>query len=131
MSATQGFGRQAINALQATATVTDRARVVTIRTQSYQSDQVLVAVQDAGIGVEPANLGQLFRAFYTTNPDGMGIGLSICRSIVEAHGGRMWADRNIGPGMTFQFTISSCVENPLSSPTSAQQSAELGCSPRG
>jgi PAS domain S-box-containing protein len=115
-----------INALQATAMVTDRARVVTIRTQQYESDQVLVAVQDAGIGVEAANLDQLFRAFYTTKPDGMGIGLSICRSIVEAHGGRVWADRNTGPGMTFQFTISSGVENALSSPASAQRSAELG-----
>lgn len=120
-----------INALQATAMVTDRARVVTIRTQQYESDQVLVAVQDAGIGVAPANLDQLFRAFYTTKPDGMGIGLSICRSIVEAHGGRVWADRNTGPGMTFQFTISSCVEIALSSPTFAQRSAELGRSPRG
>jgi PAS domain S-box-containing protein len=119
-----------INALQATAMVTDRARVVTIRTQQYESDQVLVAVQDAGIGVEPANLDQLFRAFYTTKPDGMGIGLSICRSIVEAHGGRVWADRNTGPGMTFQFTIPSYVENVLSGPTAAQRSAELGCSLR-
>ena len=120
-----------INALQATATVTDRARVVTIRTQQYGSDRVLVAVQDAGIGVEPANLEQLFRAFYTTKPDGVGIGLSICRSIVEAHGGRVWANRNTGPGMTFQFTISSCVENAFSSPTSALRSAELGRSLSG
>jgi PAS domain S-box-containing protein len=120
-----------INALQATAMVTDRARVVTIRTQPYESDQVLVAVQDAGIGVEPANLDQLFRPFYTTKPDGMGIGLSICRSIVEAHGGRVWADRNTGPGMTFQFKISSSMENAHSRPTSALRSAELGRSLRG
>jgi PAS domain S-box-containing protein len=115
-----------INALQATAVVTDRARVVTIRTQQYESDQVLVAVQDAGIGMEPANFDRLFRAFHTTKPDGIGIGLSLCRSIVGAHGGRVWAERNTGPGMTFQFTISACVKNALASPTSAQRSAELG-----
>ena len=102
-----------------------------IRTLQYESDQVLVAVQDAGIGVEPANLNQLFTAFYTTKPDGMGIGLSICRSIVEAHGGRVWADRNTGPGMTFQFTISSRMENALSSPVFARRSAEPGRSLRG
>ena len=111
--------------------MTDRARVVTIRTQQYGSDQVLVAVQDAGIGIEPANLEQVFKAFYTTKPEGVGIGLSICRSIVEAHGGRVWADRNTGPGMTFQFTISSSVENALSGPTPAQRPAELGRSLHG
>jgi PAS domain S-box-containing protein len=120
-----------INALQAAAMVADRARVVTIRTLQYESDQVLVAVQDAGIGVEPENLNQLFTAFYTTKPDGMGIGLTICRSIVEAHGGRVWADRNTGPGMTFQFTISSRMENALSSPVFARRSAEPGRSLRG
>jgi PAS domain S-box-containing protein len=97
-----------VNAVQAMATVTDRARVVTIRTQQYESGQVLVAVQDAGIGMEPESLDRLFRAFYTTKADGMGMGLSICRSIVLAHGGRVWACRNPGPGMTFQFTISAC-----------------------
>ncbi len=95
-----------INAVQAMATVTDRARVVVIRTQQHESDQVLVAVEDVGIGMAPESLKRLFRAFYTTKPDGMGMGLSICRSIIEAHGGRVWASPNIGPGMTFQFTIS-------------------------
>jgi signal transduction histidine kinase len=104
----QVFVNLVINALQAMATVTDRTRVVTIRTQLYEPDQVLVAVQDAGVGMEPENLDRLFRAFYTTKPDGMGMGLSICRSIVQAHGGRVWACRNSGPGMTFQFTISGC-----------------------
>jgi signal transduction histidine kinase len=95
-----------INGLQAMAMVTDRARVLTIRTQPYESDQVLVAVEDVGVGIEPESLARLFNAFYTTKPNGMGMGLSICRSIVEAHWGRAWASRNIGPGMTFQFTIS-------------------------
>ncbi|WNC94796.1 ATP-binding protein [Paraburkholderia sp. FT54] len=97
----------AINGVQAMATVTDRARVLTIRTEQRDSDQVLVAVQDVGIGMEPDGLDRLFSAFYTTKPDGMGMGLSICRSIIEAHGGRVWASRNIGSGMTFQFTVSA------------------------
>ncbi|MFL9909987.1 ATP-binding protein [Paraburkholderia sp. RL17-337-BIB-A] len=96
----------AINGVQAMATVTNRARVLTIRTEQRESDQVLVAVQDVGIGTEPDGLEQLFSAFYTTKPDGMGMGLCICRSIIEAHGGHMWAFHNTGSGMTFQFTVS-------------------------
>jgi PAS domain S-box-containing protein len=95
----------AVNSVQAMATVTDRARVLLIRTQQHDSGQVLVAVEDTGVGIEPDSLGRLFSAFYTTKPDGMGMGLSICRSIIETHGGRVWASRNSGPGMTFQFTI--------------------------
>jgi signal transduction histidine kinase len=95
----------AMNGVQAMATVTDRARVLTIRTEQRESDEVLVAVQDVGIGAEPEGLDRLFSAFYTTKPDGMGMGLSICRSIMEAHGGWVWASRNIGSGMTFQFTV--------------------------
>jgi signal transduction histidine kinase len=94
------------NGVQAMATVTGRARVLTIRTEKRESDEVLVAVQDVGIGTEPEGLERLFGALYTTKPDGMGMGLSICRSIVEAHGGRVWASRNTGSGMTFQFTVS-------------------------
>jgi C4-dicarboxylate-specific signal transduction histidine kinase len=95
----------AINGVQAMTTLADRARVLTIRTEQHESDQVLVAVQDVGIGTEPEGLDRLFSAFYTTKPDGMGMGLSICRSIIEAHGGRVWASHNIGSGMTFQFTV--------------------------
>jgi C4-dicarboxylate-specific signal transduction histidine kinase len=97
----------AINGIQAMATVTDRPRVLTIRTEQRESDTVLVAVQDVGIGTEPEDLDRLFAAFYTTKPDGMGMGLSICRSIIEAHGGWVWASRNTGSGMTFQFTVSA------------------------
>jgi signal transduction histidine kinase len=63
-------------------------------------------VEDTGIGIESDNLNRLFGAFYTTKSDGMGMGLSISRSIVEAHGGSISATRNSGPGMTFQFTLS-------------------------
>ena len=66
---------------------------------------MLVAVQDAGVGIDPENANRLFSAFYTTKSGGMGMGLSICRSIVEAHGGRIWAANNEGPGTTIQFTV--------------------------
>jgi PAS domain S-box-containing protein len=95
-----------INGIQAMAPVTDRACVLVIRTQRHDANQILVAVEDVGIGIESENLDHLFGAFYTTKPDGMGMGLSISRSIVEAHGGSIWATRNGGPGMTFQFTLS-------------------------
>jgi len=101
-----------VNGMQAMATVRDRERVLIVHTQRHQSDQVLVAVEDVGVGLEPENADQLFRAFYTTKPDGLGMGLSICRSIIEAHGGRVWASPNAGPGMTFQFTISAYGQHP-------------------
>jgi len=96
-----------INAIQAMATVTDRERVLFLRTQRHEPDHVLVAVEDVGVGIEPGKADRLFNAFYTTKPDGLGMGLSICRSIIETHGGQIWASRNIGPGMTFEFTISA------------------------
>jgi C4-dicarboxylate-specific signal transduction histidine kinase len=97
----------AINGVQAMAMVTDRPRVLFIRTQLIEPDQVLVAVEDGGVGIEPENLSRLFSAFYTTKLNGLGMGLSICRSIIEAHGGRLWASRNTDRGMIFQFTISA------------------------
>ena len=96
-----------MNGIQAMASVADRARVLILRTQRHGDDQILVAVEDVGVGIEPENLGRLFNAFYTTKASGLGIGLSISRSIVEAHGGRVWAAPNAGPGMTFQFTLSA------------------------
>jgi signal transduction histidine kinase len=95
-----------MNGIQAMAPVTDHARVLVIRTQRHDANQILVAVEDTGIGIESENLDRLFGAFYTTKPDGMGMGLSISRSIMEAHGGSIWATRNSGPGMIFQFTLS-------------------------
>jgi len=97
----------AINGVQAMTMVADRPRVLFIRTQLLEPDQVLVAVEDSGVGIEPENLNRLFSAFYTTKPNGLGMGLSICRSIIEAHGGRVWASRNSDRGMIFQFTISA------------------------
>jgi signal transduction histidine kinase len=97
----------AVNGMQAMTTVRDRDRVLIMRTQPHQSDRVLVTIEDVGVGIKPENADRLFSAFYTTKPDGLGMGLSICRSIIEAHGGRVWAAPRAGPGMTFQFTISA------------------------
>ena len=76
-----------------------------ISTERTESDDVLVAVRDSGPGLAPGTLDRLFEAFYTTKPDGLGMGLSICRSIIEAHGGRLWASANAPRGAIFQFTL--------------------------
>ena len=66
---------------------------------------MLVTVRDSGPGLEAKNLDRVFDAFYTTKPQGLGMGLAICRSIIEAHGGRLWATANEGKGATFQFVL--------------------------
>ncbi len=93
-----------INGMEAMEPVTDRPRDLLIRSQ-HEAEQVLVAVQDSGTGIEPNNVDQVFDAFFTTKPPGMGMGLSISRSIIEAHAGRLWASPNAGPGATFQFSL--------------------------
>jgi signal transduction histidine kinase len=87
------------------AAVTERPRELLIRSHQHESDQVLVAVRDAGIGLDPQQMVRLFDAFFTTKPGGMGMGLAISRTIIEAHGGRLWATPNDGPGATVQFTL--------------------------
>ncbi|HMF60138.1 MAG TPA: AAA family ATPase [Vicinamibacterales bacterium] len=94
-----------MNGIQAMSAVTGRHRELQIRSREHGSDQVLVGVMDSGTGIDPANVDQLFNAFFTTKPDGIGMGLSICRSIIEQHGGRIWARSNSGPGSTFEFTL--------------------------
>jgi two-component system, LuxR family, sensor kinase FixL len=96
-----------MNGMEAMAAVTDRPRELAIRSRRHEAGQVLIEVQDAGVGINPENLNRLFSAFFTTKPNGMGMGLSICRSIIDGHGGRIWATRNTGPGATFQFTLPS------------------------
>jgi C4-dicarboxylate-specific signal transduction histidine kinase len=96
-----------MNALEAMAPVTDRPRDMLIRSQQEDSNEVHVAVRDSGMGIDSANAERLFNAFFTTKPSGMGMGLSISRSIIIAHGGRLWASPNVDHGATFQFTLPS------------------------
>ncbi|WP_456759600.1 PAS domain-containing sensor histidine kinase [Bradyrhizobium sp. USDA 4011] len=100
-----------VNGIEAMQPVTDRSRELVIRTRHDDAGQILVTVTDSGVGVATENAERLFDAFYTTKASGMGMGLSICRSIVEAHRGRLSVSRNIGPGTTFQFTLPLRQEN--------------------
>jgi len=94
-----------INGIEAMQAVTDRPRELVIQTHQDETHQILLTVKDCGIGIAADNADRLFDAFFTTKSSGMGIGLSICRSIVDAHGGRLSASGNVGPGTTFQFTL--------------------------
>jgi PAS domain S-box-containing protein len=93
------------NASDAMSAVDDRPRQLLIRTEPDEGDRVRLAVKDAGVGFAPQAADRLFESFYTTKNDGMGIGLSVSRSIIESHRGRLWAMPNNGPGVTFSFSI--------------------------
>ncbi len=93
------------NASDAMSAVNDRPRHMVITTEREEGDRVRLTVQDAGVGLDPQAMDRLFEAFYTTKNDGMGMGLSISRSIIERHHGRLWAAPNDGPGATFSFSI--------------------------
>jgi PAS domain S-box-containing protein len=95
-----------VNAIEAMSGVSE-ARELWISTEINASTGALVSVRDSGPGLDPASLEHLFDAFYTTKSSGMGMGLSICRSIIEAHGGRIWAEANVPQGAAFQFTLPS------------------------
>ena len=94
-----------MNGIEAMQSVTDRPRELLIRSLQDETQQVLVSVTDCGVGISAENADRLFNAFFTTKTNGMGMGLSICRSIIEAHGGRLWASANLPHGATFQFTL--------------------------
>jgi C4-dicarboxylate-specific signal transduction histidine kinase len=94
-----------INAVEAMSEVNERSRELLIGSGKDASNGVLVAVRDSGPGLNPESFDHLFDAFYTTKPGGMGMGLSICRSIIEAHEGQMWAAANAPQGAIFQFTL--------------------------
>jgi signal transduction histidine kinase len=94
-----------LNASDAMSGVDDRPRQLIIRTERDEDDHVRLIVQDAGVGVDPPTMDKLFDAFYTTKSSGMGIGLSVSRSIIDGHHGRLWAAPNDGPGTTFSFSI--------------------------
>jgi signal transduction histidine kinase len=95
------------NASDAMVDVHDRPRQVLITTEREDDDRVRVSVRDAGVGVDPQSMHKLLDAFYTTKSDGMGIGLSVSRSIIDRHRGRLWAEPNDGPGATFSISIPS------------------------
>jgi C4-dicarboxylate-specific signal transduction histidine kinase len=94
-----------MNGIEAMQTVTDRPRELVIRSGEDETHQVYLSVKDCGIGISAENANRLFNAFFTTKSRGLGMGLSICRSIVEAHGGRLSASRNQEAGATFQFVL--------------------------
>jgi predicted ATPase/signal transduction histidine kinase len=94
-----------LNAIEAMSGMTEGARELLIRTEQTHSDAVLVSVQDSGPGFPPESAQRLFEAFYTTKPGGLGMGLSICHSIIEAHHGQLWASANLPHGAVFQLTL--------------------------
>jgi signal transduction histidine kinase len=94
-----------MNGIEAMQPITERPRELAIRSGQDETQYVRVSVTDCGIGISTDNANRLFNAFFTTKSSGLGMGLSICRSIVEAHGGRLSASGNDGPGATFQFVL--------------------------
>jgi len=94
-----------LNAVEAMGSVEAGPRELVISTEQTQTEGVLVAVRDSGPGIDPDHLDRVFEAFYTTKSSGVGMGLSICRSIIDAHGGRLWADINASRGAAFRFTL--------------------------
>ena len=94
-----------LNASDALGSVEDRPRQITLRTNQDEDGNLRLIVQDNGVGIDPDNATKIFDAFYTTKATGMGIGLSVSRSIIEHHGGRIWASPNVGPGASFCFVI--------------------------
>jgi signal transduction histidine kinase len=103
-----------INAVEAMAAVEERSRQLMIRSCRHLTGDVLVAVRDTGIGLDPRQAERIFDSFYTTKPKGMGLGLSICRSLIEAHGGRLWAAPHEEYGTVVQFTLPPVSDRPES-----------------
>jgi signal transduction histidine kinase len=94
-----------LNASDAMSGIDDRPRQLLIRTERDEENRVRLSVRDTGVGFESQEVERLFDAFYTTKSGGMGIGLSVSRSIIESHKGRLWATPNGGPGATFSFSL--------------------------
>ena len=110
-----------LNAVEAMGSVEAGPRELLISTEQNQAKGVLVAVRDSGPGLDPENLERVFEAFYTTKTSGMGMGLSICRSIIDAHGGRLWAGANEPRGAVFQFTLPDAEQEIMDPPPAALQ----------
>jgi signal transduction histidine kinase len=94
-----------INAIEAMASIDNNGRELQLISHRQEPARVLIAVRDSGIGIDSDRIDELFEAFFTTKVQGMGLGLAISRSIVQAHGGRLWAEPNNDRGATFQFTL--------------------------
>jgi signal transduction histidine kinase len=95
----------AMNGIEAMSSVGERARELLITTRNVDADQVQASIEDSGIGIDPQKLEKIFDSFYTTKPSGMGMGLSISRSILQAHGGRLWVTAKDRAGSIFHFTL--------------------------
>ncbi len=93
------------NAADAMDSVTGRARVLTVKTAIHNPDGVLLSVEDSGTGIDPKNTDRIFETFFTTKSQGMGMGLSICRSIIEAHDGKLWASSGVENGSVFNILL--------------------------
>jgi signal transduction histidine kinase len=96
-----------VNALEAMVRVDDRPRILTVRTSAPEDDTVLISVQDTGVGLNDAEAERIFDTFFTTKPQGTGMGLPLCRAVVEAHGGRLWAEKSTPQGATFHVQLPS------------------------
>src|SRR5262249_857093 len=94
-----------MNAIEALSGVSAGPRTLWVSSKPVAATEVLVTVRDAGPGIDPQDLDRLFDAFYTTKPNGLGLGPAISGRIIEAYGGRLWVTPNTGPGATFQFTL--------------------------
>ena len=94
-----------LNTVETMDAVKAETRELSISTEQARTKEVLVAVRDSRPGIDPKNLERVFEAFYTTKSNGVGIGLAICRSLIEAHGGRLWAEANELRGAVFRFTL--------------------------
>jgi C4-dicarboxylate-specific signal transduction histidine kinase len=102
-----------INAVEAMSSITARARVLAVRSERREAPEtVAIVVRDSGVGLDPRRSERLFDAFFTTKPEGMGMGLSICRNIISAHGGVLSNANNADHGATFEFTLPAYVETP-------------------
>jgi C4-dicarboxylate-specific signal transduction histidine kinase len=101
-----------LNGIEAMSGVTDRPRQLVIRSEGNAEQHLLVSVQDCGMGIDPKDQKRIFNAFFTTKPHGMGMGLSISQSIIQAHGGRLWASANPDRGATLQFTLPANPQTP-------------------